>query len=456
MARSAGTSLPADTIAAIATPAGTGAIGVVRISGPCAAQLAEALLGALPRPRHATFASFRDAHGAAIDEGIALYFPGPRSFTGEDMLELHAHGGTVVLDMLLQRVLALGARLARPGEFSERAFFNGKIDLTQAEAIADLISSGSAQAARAAIASLHGEFSRRIHAIAAAIDAMRAEVEAWLDFPEEDPDRSARLRYEERAQSIVSEITATLTAAREGQLLNDGIRVVLIGRPNAGKSSLFNCLARRDRAIVSEQPGTTRDTLDVDISVGGLPVHLTDTAGLRDSADSIELEGMRRAREAVQQADHIVLLIPCDEAYTDADRRLLADMPTPVPVTVARTKIDLCAKSPYGASSEKAYEVWLSAVTGSGVELLEQRLQDAAGFHAPSEGAFAARRRHLVALTEVRAALLAGLPHLRSDASLELAAEHLRNARQYLSTITGEHTTEDLLGQIFSTFCIGK
>jgi len=456
MNRPAGSGAPSDTITAIATAAGVAAIGVIRISGPAAPSITEALLGRLPPARQATFASFRSDAGAPIDRGIALYFPAPRSFTGENMAEFHAHGGPMVLDMLLQRTVQLGARLARPGEFSERAFFNGKIDLTQAEAIADLISSGSAQAARAALASLQGKFSQRVQALAAAIDHLRVDLEAALDFPEESASPETRVAYGRRLTGIRTELDATLASAGEGQLLNDGVRVVIVGRPNAGKSSLFNCLARRDRAIVSTVAGTTRDTLDVDIDLSGLPVHLTDTAGLREGGDEIEREGMRRTRAALAETDHVLLLVPCDADYSEDDRQFVGSMPAGASLTVVRTKIDLCPAEAEIRAAPHGVEVWLSVQENLGVHLLERRIRQAVGYLDGREGAFSARRRHVETLRQTQQAVHAANEVLSEGSMLELAAEQLRRARQHLSLITGEYTAEDLLAQIFGSFCIGK
>jgi tRNA modification GTPase len=456
MGGTAGRQAPSDTIAAVATAAGNAAIGIVRVSGPRAAAIAEAILGRSPPPRHAIYAGFRDAEGRRIDRGIALYFTAPDSVTGEDVLELQAHGGHVLLNLLLTRTLQLGARLARPGEFTERAFFNGKIDLAQAEAIADLISANTELAARAASASLQGEFSRRVQAVAGAIDALRAEIEAWLDFPDEEPERIAKRDFQSRAAAILSRIDSTLRAARAGQLLHDGISVVLLGRPNAGKSSLFNSMVGRERAIVSPHPGTTRDTLEALIDLNGLSVELTDTAGLRATADEVEREGIRRAEGAAAGAHHVLLLVPADEDYEEADCALLARLGPATTVTVVRTKLDRLAHAPPPAPDRAPPEIYVSTRTQQGIDALTRRIEEACGHGADTGGAFTARRRHVEALAAVRAALEQAMPLLLGASDMELAAEHLRQARRQLSAITGEYTTEDLLGQIFSTFCIGK
>lgn len=456
MGGAAGRQAPTDTIAAIATAAGNAAIGIVRVSGPQTQDIAAAIVGRSPAPRHATHAGFRDADGHLIDRGIALYFPGPDSVTGEDVLELQAHGGLVVLRLLLTRALQLGARLARAGEFSERAFLNGKIDLAQAEAIADLISANTAQAARAAGASLQGEFSRRVDSVANAIDALRVEIEAWLDFPDEETERVAMRDFPARAAAILTQIESTLRAARAGQLLHDGISVVLLGRPNAGKSSLFNCMVGRERAIVSPHPGTTRDTLEALIDLNGLSVELTDTAGLRATTDDVEREGIRRAEGAAAGAHHVLLLVPADEDYDHADRALLARLDPATTVTVVRTKLDRIGQTPPPAPGRMPPEFYVSTQTQRGIDALTGRIQAACGHGEQLEGTFTARRRHVEALMAVRAALEQAMPLLAGAGEMELAAEHLRHARRHLSAITGAYTTEDLLGQIFSTFCIGK
>lgn len=455
MGGAAGRQAPIDTIAAVATAAGDAAIGVVRVSGPRAPEIAAIVLGRSPAPRHATYAGFRDVDGRLIDRGIALYFPGPDSATGEDVLELQAHGGHVVLHLLLARALQLGARLARPGEFTERAYLNGKIDLAQAEAVADLVSAHTEQAARAASASLQGEFSRRVESVTIAVDALRAEIEAWLDFPDEDPGRVAKRDFRSRGALIGAQIESTLRAARAGQLLHDGIAVVLLGRPNAGKSSLFNCMLGRERAIVSPHPGTTRDTLEARIELNGLSVELTDTAGLRETADDVEREGIRRAESAVAGAHHVLLLVPADEDYERADLALLARLGPAITVTVVRTKVDRLGHAPPRAPARVPPEIYVSTQTQHGIDALTRRILEACG-HGATEGAFTARRRHVEALSAVRTALEQAMPLLAETSEMELAAEHLRRARRHLSAITGEYTTEDLLGQIFSTFCIGK
>ena len=446
-----------DTIAAVATAPGIGGVGIVRLSGPRVPEIARALLGDLPPPRLARLAGFRAADGSALDQGLALYFPAPHSFTGEHVLELHGHGGPVVLDLLLQRTLALGARPARPGEFSERAFLNGKLDLAQAEAVADLIESASAQAARAALNSLQGAFSRRVHALVEQLIALRMHIEAALDFPEEEIDFLADPTLRERAAQLRQALEQLQTDSRQGQLLHDGMTVVLAGRPNAGKSSLLNLLAQRDSAIVSPIPGTTRDVLRERIQIDGLPLHVLDTAGLRASADAIETEGVRRARDAMLRADRVLLLIDDATDDTPAVTALLAELPADVQVTLVRNKIDVSGRAA-GVTERGPHavaEVALSAHTGAGLDALHAHLKACMGYQAAGEGAFRARRRHLDALARTRAELSNAHTELAAGRG-ELAAEALRQAQQALGEITGEFTSDDLLGRIFASFCIGK
>ncbi len=446
-----------DTIAAVATPPGRGGVGIVRISGPAVPEIARTLLGRLPEPRHAEFHRFRDAGGQVIDEGLALYFPAPRSFTGEDVLELHGHGGPVVMDLLLQRVLALGARAARPGEFSERAFLNGKLDLAQAEAIADLIDSGTAQAARAALRSLEGEFSHRIQALVEALIELRVYVEAAIDFPEEEVDFLAEPEVGQRLTALEQAFDAVQGAARQGRLLREGMTLVIAGRPNAGKSSLLNALAGRESAIVTEIPGTTRDLLREHVQIDGMPLHLIDTAGLRETADVVEREGVKRAWAEIERADRILLVIDDREGLAEEDRGILARLPEGVPVTLVYNKIDLTGRSPGPAEGEDDRPaLGLSARTGAGLDALREHLKAVMGYAGAEEDGFIARRRHLDALARARAHLDAGREALRSQRAGELLAEELRLAQQALGEITGEFTPDDLLGRIFSTFCIGK
>ena len=448
-----------DTIAALATPAGRAGVGVVRISGSDAGHMARALLGYSPRPRHAHYGPFLDEDGNALDEGIALWFPAPNSFTGEDVLELQGHGGPVIMDLLLRRATALGARLARPGEFSERAFLNDKLDLAQAEAIADLIESSSEQAARCAMRSLQGDFSRRIDDLVEALTQLRVYVEAAIDFPEEEIDFLADGGVATDLDALKQKLEAILDEAQQGSLLREGMRVVIAGRPNAGKSSLLNALSGEDTAIVTAVEGTTRDVLREQIHIDGMPVHIIDTAGLRDSEDEVEKIGIERAWAEIEQADRILLLV--DSTTSDAvsieaigtglDRHL----PESVPVTIIRNKIDLSVETP-GCTAEGTPLIRLSAKTGAGVEELRQHLKDCMGFQSDTEGGFLARRRHLDALNRARDFLLQGETQLQDFGAGELLAEDLRQAQEALGEITGAITADDLLGDIFSSFCIGK
>lgn len=441
-----------DTIAAIATPPGRGGIGIVRVSGPAAPAVAKAVTGGLPKPRHATRASFRDAAGEVLDDGIALYFPAPGSFTGEPVLELHGHGGAVVLDRLFAAVLAHGARPARPGEFSERAFLNGKLDLAQAEAIADLIDSGSEHAARAAMRSLSGEFSTCVRSVVEAVTDLRAQIEASIDFPDEDADFLADGEVASRTRRILDELDLLAASARQGALLRDGLVVAIAGAPNAGKSSLLNRLAGHDAAIVTEVAGTTRDVLREDIVLDGLPVRLIDTAGLRESGDPIEQEGVRRARAEIARADHVLMVVDAaDPAAVKPRDPALADRP----VTVVRNKVDLTGEPPGVDATEGTTVLRVSAKTGAGLDALRRHLQQAAGW-SPGTGTFSARRRHLDALARARAHVADGFEALETRHAAELCAEELRLAQQALGEITGAVTDEDLLGRIFSSFCIGK
>jgi len=445
----------AHTIAAIATPRGRGGIGIVRVSGPATRNIAEVMLGHLPRPRHATFARFLGAAGQSIDQGLALFFPAPHSFTGEDVIELHGHGGPVVLDMVLARAFELGARPARPGEFSERAFLNGKMDLAQAEAVADLIEAGSTSAARSALRSLEGEFSRRVHALVEGLTRLRMYVEAAIDFPEEEVDFLADERILQELGALTRDIADLLASAQQGVLLHDGMTVVLAGPPNAGKSSLLNALARTEAAIVSPIPGTTRDVLRERINLDGMPLHIVDTAGLRDSRDEIETEGIRRAREQMERADRVLLVLD-DAADVKVPAEVLKHIPPALPRTVIRNKIDLTGRGPGATNSAGAIEIALSVKTSAGLDDLRQHLKACMGFQPAGEGAFMARRRHLDAIRRAQDCIMRGKIQLKGTRAGELLAEELRLAQQALSEITGEFTPEDLLGRIFSNFCIGK
>ncbi len=445
-----------DTIAAIATPPGRGGVGIVRVSGSAVSVIAVALLGKLPNPRQATLRSFCASNGELLDQGIALYFPAPHSFTGEDVLELQGHGGPVVMDLLLARVLELGARLARPGEFSERAFLNDKLDLTQAEAIADLIASDTAAAARAALRSLQGEFSQQVNDLVEGLVELRIYVEAAIDFPEEEIDFLADGVIATRLRGLQKRLNSLQAVARQGRLLRDGMTVVIAGRPNAGKSSLLNQLAGRDAAIVTAIPGTTRDVLREQISIDGMPLHIIDTAGLRHSDDVVEAEGIRRAWIEIAAADQIVMLVDDQSGFTVEDQALREQLPTETPVTVVRNKIDLTGRMPAIAQGQWGIEILLSARSGVGLDLLRDHLKSCMGYQSGGEGTFMARRRHLDALERATVALNRAAYQLEIVRAGELAAEELREAQNALAEITGEFSSEDLLTRIFSSFCIGK
>lgn len=446
----------ADTIAAIATPPGRGGIGVIRISGSAVPEIAREILGDLPEPRYAALRVFRDSNGEMLDGGLALYFPAPASFTGEDVLELHGHGGPVVMDLLLARTLELGARLAQPGEFSQRAFLNDKLDLTQAEAIADLIDSGSVEAARAALRSLQGEFSMEVRALTEALTETRMYVEAAIDFPEEEVDFLADKELHTRIEAAIELCAGIAAQARQGALLREGMTVVIAGRPNAGKSSLLNRLAGYDAAIVTDIPGTTRDILRERIQIDGMPLHIADTAGLREQAERVEAEGIRRAREEMGRADRILYVIDVTRSSDDAAvREELASLPPDVPVTVVYNKIDLVGAHAHEMRSDPPC-IHLSAVTGEGMELLREHLKECMGFQGADSGTISARRRHLDALAGADGHLREAQRQLIERRAGELMAEELRRAQQCLAEITGEFTPDDLLGRIFSSFCIGK
>jgi tRNA modification GTPase len=447
-----------DTIAAVASAAGKGAVGVIRVSGPQVPQIAAGILGRLPAPRQAQFSSFLDAHGRTLDEGIALYFPAPRSYTGEHVLEIQGHGGALVVDMLLQRLLELGCRMARPGEFSERAFLNGKIDIAQAEAIADLIDAGTAAAARAAVRSLQGEFSAQITELKSRITALRAYVEAAIDFPDEEIDFLSDHALRERLAAVFAGFESITAAARQGALLREGLNVVIAGKPNAGKSSLLNKLAGDEVAIVTDLPGTTRDVLRQQVHLDGLPLNLIDTAGLRAAVDVVEVEGVRRARNEMARADRVLYVL--DTAAGDNDSESwaadLEQLPAGVPVTLVFNKIDLTGGSARLDEATAPPRVFLSARTGLGLDLLRTHLKAAAGYVETESGALAARRRHLDALHRARQHVQSAADTLSTTRAFELFAEDLRLAQHALGEITGEFTSDDLLGEIFGSFCIGK
>lgn len=458
---------PRDTIVATATPQGRGGIAVLRISGQDVPRIAQALLGSLPGPRVATYAQFRDAAGESIDFGLALYFPAPGSFTGEPVLELHGHGSPVLQELLIERALQLGARRARPGEFSERAFLEGKLDLAQAEAVADVIAAGSRAAAQAALRSLRGEFSARVDAAEEALIELRVYVEAAIDFPEEEIDFLASAEVAQRLAHVNRTLDAVTQAARLGSRLTEGMTVVIAGRPNAGKSTLMNRLAGYEAAIVTEQPGTTRDVLREQLDIDGLPLTLIDTAGLRESThDPVEREGMRRAREEMRRADRVLFVIdaPADPRGESFEQEK-ATLPAGVPVTLLFNKSDLLGEGPpredggppggVRRTAPALPHLYVSAASGAGLDALRQHLKDSAGYTDAGAGALSARARHLDALGRARAFTERARAQLaRRDG--ELAAEELRQAQQALGEITGEFTSDDLLGEIFGRFCIGK
>lgn len=445
-----------DTIAAVATPPGRGGVGIVRVSGPLSARAAEIVLGDIPQPRTATYRVFRDPAGHQIDDGIALYFPAPNSFTGEDVIEFQGHGGPVVLDMMMAALGKIGIRPAQPGEFSERAFLNDKMDLAQAEAVADLIDSASQSAARAALNSLHGEFSARVDALVEALIALRIYVEAAIDFPEEEVDFLADEGIVTRMAEITAQLEQTLAGARQGALLRDGINLVIAGRPNAGKSSLLNALAGTDTAIVTDAPGTTRDVLRERIEIDGLPIHIIDTAGIRETDDAIEQEGIRRAWREVERADRLILLMDAREPMHEEDRDLLARIPERLPVTLLHNKIDLLdGAAPDDVDAERA-QLWVSVKSGIGLDRLRVHLKQVVGYQPAEQGGFSARRRHLDALMRAQRHLGDAQEQLARHRAGELVAEDLRLAQNALAEITGAFTSDDLLGRIFSSFCIGK
>ena len=465
---------PSPPIAAIATPPGRGGIGIVRVSGADLAGLIRGMAGRTLPARMATRIAFRDAQGAAIDEGLALYFPAPHSYTGEDVVEWHGHGGVAVMRLLLARCIELGARLAEPGEFTKRAFLNGKLDLAQAESVADVIEASTATAVRAAARSLTGEFSREVQALRDALIDLRMYAEATLDFPEEDLDLLREGDVAARLAAIRERLDRVLVRARSGAILRSGMTVVLVGAPNVGKSSLLNRLAGEDAAIVTPIPGTTRDTVERQIEIGGIPLAVVDTAGLRDTEDEIEREGMARTRGAIARADVALLLVDAREecaaplASTRGADRLASELPAALPRIIVHNKCDLAFAAPHveryvettaasAADADIATHVWLCALTGEGVFLLEAEMLRVAGVTHGLEDAFFARARQLSALDDASAHLRRAAGHFDTALpSLELLAEDLRLAQAAFSSITGEFTADDLLGEIFSRFCIGK
>lgn len=443
-----------DTIAATATPPGRGGVAVLRVSGPRVPEIARAVVGCLPTPRAAHCAAFYAADGQVIDRGLALYFPAPASFTGEHVLELHGHGSPMLCDLLLARLLELGARMARPGEFSERAFLNDKLGLAEAEAIADAIDAGSHAAARAAVRSLEGMFAEQVHALAAALVELRVYTEAAIDFPDEEVDFLADGDVESRLAALQQQLQRLQHDAGRGARLREGLTVVCAGAPNVGKSSLLNRLAARESAIVTAVAGTTRDVLREQIDLDGLPLHVVDTAGLRETDDPVESEGVRRARTELARADRILLVFDHSRGLQRQDRRLLED--SRLPVTLVANKIDLSGATMGPDRHGERTVIRLSAATGDGIAALVEHLKQAAGLADETTPDFIARRRHLDALARAGDALSRGHERLAVDQAGELLAEELRAAHAALGEITGEFTNEDLLGAIFSSFCIGK
>jgi len=450
-----------ETIVAQATAPGRGGIGILRVSGPLATDVAQAVLGKCPKPRMADYLPFKDADGTVLDQGIALYFKSPNSFTGEDVLELQGHGGQVVLDLLLKRILQIdGIRLARPGEFSEQAFLNDKLDLAQAEAIADLIDATSEQAARSALKSLQGEFSKKVNELVNSVIYLRTYVEASIDFPDEEIDFLADGKIEANLCGIINQLEDVRSEAKQGSILREGMKVVIAGRPNAGKSSLLNALAGREAAIVTDIAGTTRDVLREHIHIDGMPLHIIDTAGLRDATDEVERIGISRAWTEIEQADRIILMLdssnPESADLSKVRSEFLAKLSTTLPVTIVRNKIDLNGEQASESEQDGYQIISLSAQTHDGIQLLREHLKQAMGFQTGMEGGFLARRRHLDALEKAAEHLQIGLVQLTEFHAGELLAEELRLVQDHLSEITGEFTSDDLLGNIFSSFCIGK
>ena len=447
----------ADIIAAIATPPGRGGVGVVRVSGKDLQQIIQEILGLFPKSRYASLSNFKDENGLIIDQGIAVFYPSPHSYTGEDVLELQGHGGPAIMDMLLSRCLSLGARLAQPGEFTLRAFLNNKLDLAQAESVADIIDASTGEAVRCAMRSLQGEFSAAIHKLTQTIIDLRMLIEATLDFPEEE---TSFLRHPDiycRLENIKSELGGIISAARQGSLLREGIQVVLVGQPNVGKSSLMNKLAKEEVAIVTTTPGTTRDAIRETIQIDGVPIHLIDTAGLRETDDEVEKIGIARAWAAIEKGGLVLLLTDCRYGLTSEDQGILDKLPVGVPLIHINNKIDLLKEFP--CAPDKKDKIYLSAKTGAGIEQLRQRLLEIVGWKSGSstgEGLFMARRRHLKALSDTNKHLEDACKITKQEIRAELLAEELRLAQLTLSSITGEFSADDLLGEIFSRFCIGK
>lgn len=450
-----------DTIVAQATAPGRGGVGIIRVSGPQAAFVAKQVTGMDLKPRYAQYLSFKDADGTELDQGIALYFPNPHSFTGEDVLELQGHGGPVVMDMLIKRILAIpGLRPARPGEFSERAFLNDKLDLTQAEAIADLIDASSEQAVKSALQSLQGQFSKRINTLVESLIHLRIYVEAAIDFPEEEIDFLADGKVSADLQTIIDNLAAVRQEANQGAIMREGMKVVIAGRPNAGKSSLLNALSGKDSAIVTDIAGTTRDVLREHIHIDGMPLHIIDTAGLREASDEVEKIGIERAWEEIKQADRVLFMVDGTTTEATDPKEIWPDfvdrLPDHMGMTVIRNKVDQTGETLGVCQTSQPTLIRLSAKTGQGVEALRTHLKQCMGFTGNQEGGFMARRRHLDALERAAEHLAIGQQQLEGYMAGEILAEELRIAQQHLNEITGEFSSDDLLGRIFSSFCIGK
>lgn len=447
-----------DIIAAIATPPGRGGIGVVRISGKNITKLAETILGKLPKPRYAQLSQFLDTEGQVIDQGIALYFSAPNSYTGEDVLELQGHGGPAVMSLLLSQCLSAGARLAQPGEFTLRAYLNNKIDLIQAESVADIIEASTIEAARCAVNSLQGHFSTKIEQLVKLLTTLRMLIEATLDFPEDEIDNLQALQIKERLHHICTQLAQIFVAAQQGNLLQEGITVVLVGAPNVGKSSLLNQLVEDDVAIVTEIPGTTRDTIQRTIAIEGIPIHVIDTAGLRETRDIVEQKGIERTHAAIKNATMVIRLIDSSHHQSDSSDQVIDHIPAGKPQITVINKIDLLSESPKIEDEENNIKIHISAKTGAGIELLRKKMLEIVGwrFNQAGEGIFMARQRHLEALTQARIHLESAQRFTENEYQLELLAEELRLSQSALSSITGQFTADDLLGEIFSHFCIGK
>ena len=441
-----------DSIAAIATAPGRGGIGVVRVSGHDLATLAHGMVGKTLIPRLASFASFLDAQGQILDQGLVLFFPAPQSYTGEDVLEFQGHGGVAVLQLVLQRCLELGARLAQPGEFTQRAFLNNKLDLAQAESVADLIAATTSQSARSAMRSLQGEFSQAIHSLVEQLIHLRMLVEVMLDFPEEEIGALDIGLRDEQLKHLQQQFDSILNLAQQGSLLRQGAHIVLVGQPNVGKSSLLNCLSKEDVALVSAIPGTTRDVLRQAIQIRGVPLHIVDTAGLRESQDEVEQMGMARTRSAVDKADAILIVMDSNETLLAETQKILNVMPPHIPRLYIHNKVDMLSRAPGEETHGEETHIYLSAKTGAGIELLQEKLLTLVGWQQEA-GVFMARERHLVALRAARNHLQDATQALKLP---ELLAEELRLAQEALNSITGEFNADDLLGEIFSSFCIGK